>query len=131
MKIIPLFEEFITAKDNESLETARVGEIDDNYEIYVNTNDIGNIPHFHLRDKGTMGNEFHTCIEIQRNHYFHHNAKEDFLTIKMRKNLMKFLESNDEYGETNWIVLIKEWNRNNPNAKVNISTQMPNYNIID
>lgn len=131
MKKIPLFEEFAATKDNELLlEMARVGEIEGKYEIYVNTNDDGNIPHFHLRDKGTMENEFHTCIEIRRNYYFHHNGKEDCLNAKMRKNLISFLESNDEYGECNWIVLIKEWNRNNSNAKIDISTPMPDYTTI-
>lgn len=30
-------------------EMARVGITDDDYEIYINTNDGGKIPHFHYR----------------------------------------------------------------------------------
>ncbi|MBR1962255.1 MAG: hypothetical protein IKA26_04795, partial [Alistipes sp.] len=46
---------------NELLEMAKVGPLNDKLVIYIWTNDGGNIPHFHIVDKSTMGNEFHTC----------------------------------------------------------------------
>ena len=140
MEHIKNFEEFI--EDNtiefgfkpfqdEMYEMASVGFLTPKLEIYVNTNDGGDIPHFHIWDTTTRGDKFHTCIQIKDNKYFHHTGKEDFLNSKMRKYLIKFLQSNDEYGELNWKVLIKEWNRNNSNMKVDINTTMPDYSDIE
>lgn len=117
--------EFI--KESMVLEMARVGYLDSELEIYVHTNDPGNIPHFHVRDVETRGSKFHTCIEIKTNKYFHHTGKEDVLNSHQRKELHKFLKSKDKYGEENWIVLIKEWNRNNSDMEIDIKQKMPDY----
>lgn len=125
-------EDFIDEYREPLLEMARIGFMTPKLEIYVNTDDGGNIPHFHIRDYATKGNEFHTCIEIKRNWYFHHTGEEDLLNGKLRKRLIDFLSEEDEYGEQNWVLLVKEWNRNNSNIKVNLDTPMPNYmTIID
>lgn len=34
------------------------------YTISVNSNDSGNIPHFHVKDTNSNGRYFHTCIQI-------------------------------------------------------------------
>lgn len=135
--MIHKFKEFINeiqeSNYNENLELnemARVGYLNNKLEIYVNTNDGGNIPHFHIRDISTKGNVFHTCVQIEHNIYFHHTGKENILNSKERKLLNDFLKSNDKYGELNWKVLIKEWNRNNSNIEVDINTPQPDYNVI-
>lgn len=119
------------SSNDELYEMASVGFLTPKLEIYVNTNDGGDIPHFHIWDTSTRGNEFHTCVQIKDNKYFHHTGKEDVINSKMRKRLIKFLQSNDEYGELNWKVLIKEWNRNNSNMKIDINTEMPDYSEIE
>ena len=112
------------------LEMARVGYLNTKLEIYVNTNDPGNIPHFHIRDVSTRGQKFHTCIEIKTNKYFHHTGKEDVLSTKEKKALYNFLNSKDKYGESNWKVLIKEWNRNNSDMEIDINLKTPDYTTI-
>lgn len=108
------------------MEMARIGYTDDGFEVYVNTDDGGNTPHFHYRIKGSW--EFHTCIRLDKPEYFHHDGKEDILNSKQRKNLIKFLNKFDnEEGKTNWQILIAEWNRNNSNMKVSRDTPMPDY----
>ncbi len=133
------FGEFVNNKSIESeplLEMARVGFISQSpiLEVYVNTDDPGNIPHFHIRDykkDGISGNEFHTCIEYRTNKYFHHNGKEDVLNSKLRKILCDFLKrTNEDEVESNWNILIKEWNRNNSNAKIPTNLPMPDYTTI-
>lgn len=47
-------------------EMARVGYFGDKYEVYINTNDPGNEPHFHVRDIKTQGEDFHTCVKIKK-----------------------------------------------------------------
>lgn len=112
------------------LEMAQIGVLDNKYVIVVWTNDPGNIPHFHIMDKVTRGSNFHTCIKIESAEYFHHTGKEAKLNAKQKKELMKFLNDTDKWGENNWIVLLKEWDRNNSHTSININTPMPNYNEL-
>lgn len=119
------------SKNLELEEMTRVGYLNPKLEIYVNTNDEGNVPHFHIHDISTKGNEFHTCVQIEKkNMYFHHTGKENILNSKERKQLNDFLKTNDKYGELNWKVLIKELNRNNSNIEIDINTPQPDYTII-
>ena len=124
--------EKIDLQESQNLEEmSRVGFVD-TYEIYVNTDDPGNIPHFHIRDSATRGNNFHTCIKICSNEYFHHTGKEDVLRKKDLKKLCKFLSDNsgDDEFKTNWNVLIFMWNRNNSKMKVDKTQPMPDYTNI-
>ena len=85
----------IVFANNNLTEMARIGFTDDMYEIYINTDDPGNIPHFHYR-KANEWDKFHTCIKIATAEYFHHTGKEDVLNSKQRKELVKFLSSKHE-----------------------------------
>ena len=120
--------ELILALESRKMENiARIGFTDDGFEVYINTDDGGNIPHFHYRTKGTW--KFHTCIRLDSPEYFHHDGKEGILNSKQRKELVKFLNSTDlhEQDKTHWQVLLKEWNRNNSNIEIDEETPMPDY----
>ena len=109
-------------------EMSRIGFMDE-YEIYVHTDDPGNIPHFHIWDRTTRGKEFHTCIRIDKAEYFHHTGKEDILNSKDRKDLVKFLQSNpkNKRFNTNWEVVIDMWNFNNSDKEIDEDQPMPDY----
>ena len=113
------------------LEMATVGTTDDKYEIVIFTNDPGNIAHFHYRDSQTRGQEFHTCIKIEKAEYFHHTGKEDVLNSSQRKELVKFLNEpyhNKRFNGTNWHYLLNLWNNeNNSNLVVDEDLVMPDY----
>ena len=112
------------------LEMARVGFINDEYEVYIHTDDPGNIPHFHIWDAETRGQKFYTCIRIESPEYFHHTGKEDYLNSSMRKELIKFLKSKPtklKRYNTNWEVVIDMWNANNSKANVPDDLPMPDY----
>lgn len=115
-------------------EMARVGFVS-KYEIYVNTNDSGNIPHFHMRDKNDW-KKFHTCIEINKPIYFHHDGKEDVLNSKQRKALCEFMNNKvelDRYKDkfnNNWELICFLWDINNSNISV-LATEMPDYSKIE
>ena len=112
------------------LEMARVGFIADEYEVYIHTDDPGNIPHFHIWDAETRGQKFHTCIRIESPEYFHHTGKEDYLNSNMRKELIKFLKSKPtklKRYNTNWEVVVDMWNANNSKANVPDDLPMPDY----
>ena len=54
--------------------------------------------------------------------------KEDVLNNKMKKDLMKFLNTfNDKWNMTNWQRLLMEWNDNNSSVEVDEDSQIPNY----
>ena len=85
MKKIKNFNEFVNggrlnentsmeeSHDKMLLEMAQIGTFN-KYTIIVWTNDSGNIPHFHIVDSSTRGEEFHTCIKIEKPEYFHHSG---------------------------------------------------------
>ena len=109
------------------LEMAKVGPLNDELVIYIWTNDGGNIPHFHIVDKATMGNEFHTCIKIMSAEYFHHTGKEDVLNSKQKKTLMKFFTMSDKWGDNYWDIVLQEWNRNSSKIEVDRNLSTPDY----
>ena len=49
-------------------EMARIGYVD-NLELIIWTDDPGNIPHFHIRDRSTKGEKFNCCIRIDKAEY--------------------------------------------------------------
>ena len=109
------------------LEMAKVGPLNDELVIYIWTNDGGNIPHFHIVDKATMGNEFHTCVKIMSAEYFHHTGKEDVLNSKQKKALMKFFTMSDKWGDNYWDIVLQEWNRNSSKIEVDRNFPTPDY----
>ena len=113
----------------------RVGIVEKgNYLIFVNTDDSGNIPHFHCVDAETRGNNFHTCIMISEARYFNHGSKQDKITDgKQRKALDRFLRQpfgNAKFTGSNWDYIVMIWNMNNSSADVDIETQ-PDYSNIE
>lgn len=116
-------------RENMLMEVARVGFINGKYEVYIHTDDPGNIPHFHIWDKETRGQNFHTCVKIITPEYFHHSGKENILNNKMKKELIEFLQlpSKNKRYSTNWEYLVSMWNDNNSNINISEDISMPNY----
>ena len=115
---------------NEELlqEMARIGYLD-GYEIYIHTDDSGNIPHFHIWDRNSKGEKFHTCIQIKEPKYFHHTGKENILNSKQKKDLYNLLQLpyRKNINITLWQHLIMSWNDNNSNILVDENQEMPDY----
>lgn len=109
------------------MEMANIGSIDNKLVAIIRMNDPGNIPHFHIVDKATLGRDFHICIKIEAPEYFHHEGKEDVLNNKQRKNLNDFLKNKNELGVTNWKYLVTTWNINNSNKNVDKDITQPDY----
>lgn len=111
---------------------ARVGFTSDSYEVYVNTDDSGKIPHFHYRLKNDW-NKFHTCIKIECPEYFLHTGKESVLNSKQIRSLIRFLKSPvslSQYREkfsSNFELIIFLWNINNSDVIVNPEMRIPDY----
>ena len=107
-------------------EMATIGNMDNTLCVIIRMNDAGNIPHFHVMDRTTLGRKFHTCIKIEAPEYFHHTGKEDVLNSKQRKSLVDFLQSSHRKG-TKWEMLVDLWNINNSTMIVDDNIDMPDY----
>ena len=108
------------------LEIARIGFTDDEYEIYVVTDDDGKIPHFHyLTNDGLI--KFYSCIKIENAEYFHHDNAQNILSHEQKINLIAFLNKRCIRNMSNWEVLLDCWNMNNSEIQVSDSLAMPDY----
>ena len=119
---------------------SRAGKIQadgNTYEIYVNTDDSGKIPHFHFRIVNDWG-KFHSCIRIDSARYFLHSNKDDKLNAKQKKELQQFmLESApanifDANGNrlNNWQYICVLWNGNNSDVSIDPNIEQPDYNQL-
>lgn len=128
--MIEYFKEAMKIDEDLLLEMAKVGNFSDK-AIYVRSNDGGNLPHFHVVDSSTLGNEFHSCIKLLEPEYFIHEGKEDKLNSSEKKRLVKFLKSNSTSKRfssfTNWEVLVTLWNMNNSDRDIDEDAEMPDY----
>lgn len=126
-----IFQPLETGLDVQLYEMARVGMMNE-YEVYVHTDDPGRVPHFHIWDYSTRGQKFHTCIRIDKPEYFHHTGKEDLLNSKMKKELIKFLnsKSRNRRFDTNWEYLISMWNDNNSDEEIDENQPIPDYSKL-
>ena len=103
-------------------------------EIYVNSNDPGKLPHFHVRNKDDWS-EFHSCIRIDCAEYFAHGNKVDVLSSKEKKALQQFMSSDvrqklfSEDGRrlTDWEYVCILWNDNNSDVTIEENLVQPDY----
>lgn len=130
MKTLKEHLEFDLNNEKMILEMASIGDIDNKLTIIIRMNDPGNIPHFHIVDKVTLGDKFHTCIKIEIPEYFHHTGKEDVLNSKQRKLLVTYLSSEIKKGLSAWEYLVMTWNMNNSKMNIDANTPMPDYNNL-
>lgn len=102
-------------------EMARVGFIDGAYEVYVWTDDPGNIPHVHVRDTNSRGKNYETCIKLETNEYFPQGHYNNRMNSSMRKVFNDFMNApcqNRRY-QNYYDFAVDMWNSNNSSATVN------------
>lgn len=115
-------------------EMARVGFIGGKLEVYVWTDDPGNIPHVHIRDANSQGHEFETCVRLDKADYFLHGHYTDKLNSSQKKALMSFMQDSPKSPRynTNYDLAVDMWNLNNSNVTItpqqnNGTTLIPDY----
>lgn len=108
-------------------EMARVCDFK-SYTIFVNSKE-GFIPHFHIWDSNSNGQNFHTCIRLDKAEYFHHTGKESILNASLRKDLCETLKEKpkDARFDSYWDILVFQWNISNPGKEIAITLTMPDY----
>lgn len=117
---------FTTLKSNGKPESPR-------FKVFVNGKE-GNVPHMHIWDDDTDGQQIHTCVCLLKIDYFHHTGKEDVLTQRQKEYLVEFLKSeckkNKRY-KTNWEYALSMWNDNNTDkTQVDESSDVLDYTLL-
>lgn len=118
---------FMVGEEQASTEMAKMVNIPGSktYYVYIRSNEEMT-PHFHVFDKigerkgmGPIAG-FHTCVEIERNRYFKHDAYSDDLDRGVREALDRFMrtirtkeEHASDCGVSNYVHTIQAWNDNN------------------
>ena len=121
-------------KRKDLMEMARVGFVS-GLEIYVNTDDAGNIPHFHIRDSVDW-EKFHTCVQIEKAEYFIHGNKNDLLNHKQKVALNTFMNqapSLSKYADrfkNNWELVCFLWDINNSEMIISDDVKQPDYSKL-
>lgn len=113
-------------------EMSRVGCFSD-FEVWVRTDDGGNIPHFHVWDKNSRGGLFHTCVQIAKPEYFRHTDKENVFNARQKHELVDFLRAKlakSRWHSTNWDFIVTLWNANNLKAEVPEDIEIPDYSKL-
>ena len=135
-----LNEQMDILQDRMMMRMGRVCSVGADLDILYFMDDDAPIPHFHVVDKQTLGEHFHTCIKIEspeyyhytieQYEYFHHNGQEGKLSDEQCTMLISALNQVVEHQFdkwSNWKYLLHAWNINNPNHEVDIHTPMPDY----
>ena len=123
---------WIKAKDIYGM--ARIGWIppkdEKGIELYVHTDDSGEIPHFHVRKYGKH-NKFvwETCIKYTASEYFLHGKHKDKLPSGIAKELDSMLRQPNpkRRGITYWQSAIDDWNSNNSKIQLDPDLIQPDY----
>ena len=125
---VPLMKEYfkVLYKCNENI--ARIGYLGDNdeYEIFVETDDEETTPHFHMRDTETKGERFETCVCFETNRYCLHGKYKDVLTPEMQAQLREYMRWISQYKLyklpfiRNYEWAVEMWNLNNEATQVSL-----------
>ena len=119
-------------------EMARVGIMNNIFDVIVHTDDMGFVPHVHIIDRNTGGNEFDCCVQLEKNHYFIHGNHVDMFNSRQCKIFDDFMKQpcrSPKY-RNNYEFAVEMWNANNSESYVQIKEDengeiiMPDYNII-
>ena len=126
---VPLVKEYfkVLYKCDENI--ARIGYLGDNdeYELFVETDDEETTPHFHIRDVETKGERFETCVCFGANRYCLHGTYKDVLTSEQQALLKEYMESLSRYKlysfplMRNYEWAAEMWNLNNEATQVPLS----------
>lgn len=101
-------------------------------EVYVHTDDSGNVPHFHVRKYGTNNKfEWETCIRYDSPTYFYHGRYVDKIPdkkiIKQLDSMLRSIDPESRNNDTFWNECVDEWNRNNSEIKLDKNIEQPDY----
>lgn len=106
--------------------TSRIGYFD-NFEVFIITDDVVQIPHIHIRNK-RKHKYFSCCVRLDKPEYIPHNNKLDKLDYKQLISFIKFLNTEDKYSNLPmYESILCHWNDNNYMYQISENTPLPDY----
>ena len=102
-------------------------------EVYVNTDDAGNVPHFHIRKRsGENKYEWESCVMYTEPSYFNHEKHHVKLPGDYPRILNKVLKQKNKKipTETYWQTAINMWNINNSSMDLPFDLKQPDYSRL-
>ena len=123
---IPLVKEYFKVLYKCNEEIARIGFFGENdeYEVYVKSDDEMSISHSHVRDSETQSERFETCVCIETNSYCLHDAYKDLFSSEQQALLVDYMTEFSPYNLYRWPIkcnyerIAEAWNINNDGNQV-------------
>lgn len=125
-------------KSRRIFDMSRVGFLTEfDYEVYIRTDDGGNIPHVHVWGRDTKGKKFSTCVKLTTPEYFHHGGRyKDVFNSKQKKAFVDFMSNKrpprlvGDLPRTGYELCVALWNDNNSDKDIEIQYDKNNNPII-
>ena len=118
---------------------ARIGFFGHRYEfeVYVVTDDEGQVPHIHIRDSTNLINGLNTSVELYAARYLFHNGSNDRMEISVCEALEDFMNEPCRHPQfvNNYEFAVTMWECNNSTQcsiklDENNKIVVPNYKNI-
>lgn len=97
------------------------------FELYVNTDDGGNIPHMHVHIK----DEHDACIRYDCAEYFSHGKNNNKVSSEVAKMIDILLRKQYTSKMTYWDYAVASWNINNSSKKLSDDLDQPDYTQLN
>lgn len=120
-------------------EMSRVGFVSvgtsETVEVYVHTDDTGQVPHFHVRKYHAGGNGFdwEVCVKYLSAEYFFHGCEHAGIPAGANisgKDLNRFFDAKKADGRTYWQIAVDAWNDNNIGMALPADIPHPDYSEL-
>lgn len=111
---------------------ARIGNFNggSKFEVRVYAKE-GDIAHFHVVDEQKNRE---ACVQIEKPEYFIHGKKTFMFNSGQKRELIDFLKTvslyEEDHGKTYCELIWEEWNRNNPDHRIEKPESMPDYELL-
>lgn len=101
------------------------------YEVWVYTNDEGELPHLHVVGKQKL---LDCCVRLDIAEYFIHGNHCDMFNKQQRDAFVKFIRSSPTSvrvkAETRWDLAVFFWNENTSRTSIPDDVVMPDYSQL-
>jgi hypothetical protein len=115
----------------ESADMSRIGMMGA-YDVVVYTDDVCQVPHLHVIDKATRGQEFDSRISLNRASYVLQDGHSDKLGASICARFNQFMRepSRNVHYRNNYEAAVNLWNDNNGNSHISLCETEENEVII-
>jgi hypothetical protein len=115
----------------ESADMSRIGMMGA-YDVVVYTDDVCQVPHLHVIDKATRGQEFDSRISLNRASYVLQDGHSDKLVASICARFNQFMRepSRNVHYRNNYEAAVNLWNDNNGNSHISLCETEENEVII-